>query len=370
MSVKPLYHAIGACISAGVPAHIIGGPGEAKTALLTEWGGQLGRQTEVIVGSVRDKGDFMGLPTEADTGEVVYAPPAWVRRLQSAKRGLLVLDELQSNSETFGIAMRIVQEREVGEAQLPDGCSIVAISNPVDVAVDGMELPAPVANRFIHLDWSFDFESWSDGLLYGFDNVTPTDIMRGLAHDTEGNRKRLAALVVAFLSNAPQHRSGAPTDPSLAGKGWPSPRSWTNFVNAASHLNWNDTAARYLLLVGAVGEATAREFTAYAAAFDLADPDAVLDNPSIVDWAKERPDRLVALITGVRSLVGNEPDAETWRKAMNVMITCARAGRPDVALSTARRLIPLAPLGEPLPADLSVFDGLLEAVGDKARKRI
>src|SRR5699024_9597345 len=154
MDIHPSHRAIAAAIAAGVPVHIEGSPGEAKTASLTAWGTEWGRQVEVVTGSSRDKGDFMGMPVESD-GQVMYSTPAWVRRLRPAKEGLLVLAELQSTSESFAISMRIVQELEVGEAPLPATTSIVAISNPVDEAVDGQELPAPVANRFMHISWYF-----------------------------------------------------------------------------------------------------------------------------------------------------------------------------------------------------------------------
>ncbi len=46
--------------------------------------------------------------------------------------------------------LRILQEREVGELPLPATVALVATANPPAVAVDGWELPPPIANRLMH----------------------------------------------------------------------------------------------------------------------------------------------------------------------------------------------------------------------------
>src|SRR5690606_35869210 len=47
MNIHPQHRAIAAAISAGVPVHIEGNPGEAKTATLEDWGTRWGRHVEV-----------------------------------------------------------------------------------------------------------------------------------------------------------------------------------------------------------------------------------------------------------------------------------------------------------------------------------
>ncbi|HLS00480.1 MAG TPA: hypothetical protein VK054_00635, partial [Beutenbergiaceae bacterium] len=181
---------ITAAVTAGVPVHIEGDPGTGKTASLEHWAHMWGWQSEVITAAVRDKGDFMGIPVE-EKGQVTYSPPAWVKRLQNAKRGLLVLDELQSSSEAFPLCLRIVQEREVGETKLSDGVSIIAISNPIENAVNGSELPPPVANRFLHLAWAGDFDTWASGLASGFADADHPD-PGGAVAKLGGEQRRLS----------------------------------------------------------------------------------------------------------------------------------------------------------------------------------
>ncbi|MGC0250448.1 ATP-binding protein [Pseudactinotalea sp. Z1748] len=373
MDTHPSHRAIAAAIAAGVPAHIEGSPGEAKTASLTAWGTQWGRQVEVVTGSSRDKGDFMGMPVEAD-GKVVYSPPAWVRRLQTAKAGLLVLDELQSSSESFAISMRIVQERAVGEAPLPETTSIVAISNPVDEAVDGQELPAPVANRFLHIDWYFDFDAWAEGMLTDFAETPAPALHRILAGDDDevaANRARIQGSVLAFLTRRPDLRKAVPTDLTKAGKGWPSPRSWTNAIRAMAQLKSGDEDARDLVLRGCVGEQAMVEYLSWLATSDLHDPAEVMADPSIIDWSGERPDRLFALVSSVRSIALSSGDVKTWKQAMAVMTACAEGGKPDVATPGARSLFSRMPKGARVPAAASAaFEDMFAKIGGAERARI
>src|SRR5690606_15693112 len=118
----------------------------------------------------------------------------------------------------------------VGEAQLPDSTSIIAIINPVEVAVDGDDLPAPISNRFVHVDWYFDFDAWAHGLLTDFADTEVPTLRSMLAPESSVPTRwaKVSASIIAFLKNSPGTRNARPTDPAQAAKPWPSIRSWTN----------------------------------------------------------------------------------------------------------------------------------------------
>ena len=93
------------------------------------------------------------------------APPDWAVRLVRAGRGLLFLDELSTAPPAVQAALlRLVLERRVGALRLPPGVRIVAAANPRSSAADGWELSAPLANRFVHLQWTHDHEVVVRGL--------------------------------------------------------------------------------------------------------------------------------------------------------------------------------------------------------------
>ena len=232
-----MLRALAAAIRANVPVLVWGQPGVGKTAYLETFGTRNAFQVETVVGSIREASDFLGLPIEVD-GQVRYAPPSWAERLAKASKGLLFLDELTTAAPSVQRAMlRILQEREVGEMTLPPTVALVAAANPPAVAVDGWDLAAPVANRLMHLDWHFDADAWLDGVVTDFAYIDPPSLEAMLGVRTDVDAIRVKGAVTAFLKARPDLQLTLPSDPALAGKGWPSPRSWTNAMAVLAELD-------------------------------------------------------------------------------------------------------------------------------------
>src|SRR4051794_15568231 len=82
---------------ANVPVIIWGPPGQGKSKLLESLGELLDVPVEIVVAAGLEPTDFTGLPHLADR-RVDYLPPAWLRRLCDAGKGVLFCDEL-SNAE-------------------------------------------------------------------------------------------------------------------------------------------------------------------------------------------------------------------------------------------------------------------------------
>lgn len=355
---------ITAAVTAGVPVHIEGDPGTGKTASLEHWAHMWGWQSEVITAAVRDKGDFMGIPVE-EKGQVTYSPPAWVKRLQNAKRGLLVLDELQSSSEAFPLCLRIVQEREVGETKLSDGVSIIAISNPIENAVNGSELPPPVANRFLHLAWAGDFDTWASGLASGFADAGHPDPGSILAprRAWSANEARVQGAIVSFLRSRPDLRNSIPTDLTQASKGWPSFRSWHNLIRVLTVLKVDDLHARDLAMRGLVGDEATLALLTWMEHNDLYDPADVLKDPTIVDWTPGgRPDIAYALSHSLRAyaLAREEKEPAIWDRVLRVIEVGAQH-QPDV-------LTPLARTAFSRASDKNLPQGVIEPFTDMFEK--
>jgi MoxR-like ATPase len=359
----PMMRALAAAIRSNTPVLLWGQPGVCKTAVISSSGQEWGFHVETVVGSIREASDFMGLPIEVD-GEVKYAAPSWAHRLAGADKGLLFLDELTTAPPSVQRAMlRILQEREVGELTLPDSVALVAAANPPSIAVDGWDLAAPVANRLMHLDWVFDADAWIDGFVTDFEHMDIPTLDSMLGDATDADKAQAKASVVSFLRARPDFRLKVPSDPALAGKGWPSPRSWTNAAAVLSELDRSDTDAMTLVLTGCVGEAAAIEYIAWVVATDLYDPEEVLADPSIVDWTA-RPDRIFALMSALTAIARMRGDKRTWTAAVGAMTACAAAGRPDLAYPGARALLQKVPTGCSVPtATVKAFGELLQKTG-------
>lgn len=347
---SPFMRAFAAGVTSGVPTCIIGEPGQGKTASMEASTKNWGRHVETIIGSNRESTDFLGVMVDGKDG-VGYAPFSWVKRLNAAKKSMLLLDEFNTSAPTTMKAMlRVVQERYVGDQKLNDGVSIVALMNPVETAVDAYDLPAPMANRMMHLDWVFDRNNWLDNVGTGFANTNLPTLESLLGGDPAVRKAIVSGAVTAFLRARPHLLDPAvPTDPTKAGGAWPSPRSWTNAIEVLSHLDALDEEAAYLVVKGCVGEGAAIEYFEWVAEQDLHDPLEVLDRPDgLVDWANERSDRLFALLQGIAALGLAKP--ELWKKAVIVMAACADnsgkgRGKPDAALPGAEKLLNNRPAG-------------------------
>lgn len=348
----PMRRALAASIRAHVPPMLWGNPGQAKSATIEAMGRSRsvadgGYHVEVIIGSIREATDFLGLPIEVE-GEVRYAPPAFAKRANAAPRSIVMFDEITtSEASTQKAMLRILQEGWVGDLRLEDSVSIVCAGNPPESAADGIDLAPPVANRLLHLNWEFDAESWFTGIVDGFDTVDALDPLTLTGKRTDGDAVRAAALVSGFVRARRDLLAPAvPTDPVEAGRAWPSPRSWHNAARVLGHVHPDDAETMMLVVGGCVGQGAAKEFITWMTQLDLENPDDVLNDPSSFDWAGARPDRLLALLTAIDALVRSRGDKATWIAAAAVLRACSEQGnRADVALATARKMLNRRPRG-------------------------
>lgn len=369
--------AYAAATAARVPVLITGDPGEAKTAKLSALAEHWGRHVEVVIGSIRDSQDFLGLPYEVvgESGhEVAYAPPGWANRLSEAEASTLILDEFNLARKTVMDAMlRVVEEGYVGERRLPETTTITAIMNPPESSAFGDELTPPVANRFLHLEWFFDADEWLDNVLTGFAHASYPALGDLLTNETrEAATARAGALVTGFLrTRRDALRPGPPSDPSEAGKAWASPRTWTKLISVLSFLSPGDEEAMNMVATGLVGQRWATEFMAWARAADLGDPYAVIDDPSIFDWGQSRTDRVFAMLSSVASVGaqaasdGTPEGKDLWRSALLTCKAAADAGRTDVGIPAVRLLWNARPKGvKSIPKSVGVaYSDLFIATG-------
>lgn len=342
---SPFQRALAAGIESGVPTGIIGEPGQGKTASLESATSGWGRHVETVIGSNREATDFLGVMVE-NGGVIKYSSFQWVENLNAAPKSICLLDEFNTSApSTMKGMLRVVQEGYVGDTKLKDTVSMVMLMNPVETAVDAYDLPAPMANRMMHLKWVFDTQNWLENVGTGFKNTNPIPLSEMLASDPVARKAAVSAAVTTFLKvNSKYMTPPVPTDPVKAGGAWPSPRSWTNVINVLSQLDRYDDEAAFLVVEGLVGEGAAKEYFVWLAAADLHDPAEVIDGIVQVDWRNERADRLFALVQGVTAL-GLAGNGELWRPAALVLAECAENGKPDVAFPSAQKLANNMPMG-------------------------
>jgi hypothetical protein len=320
----------------------------------------LGWPCEVVIAAIREPTDFAGLPVVADNAEVVFAPPAWARRLHRAGSGLLFLDEISTASPAVQSALlRVVLERTVGDLALPDRVAIVAAANPPEEAADGWDLTAPLANRFCHLNWETDAHRIATGFMEGF---PPPPVPR-IDGTWEAGTIQARAQVAAFLTARPDLVCVVPKDPAAASRGWPSPRSWEMCARLLTAADAADAgpAVSLVLVVGAVGAGAGAEFVAWLADGEFPNPDALLDDPG--GWVPpSRPDQLHAVLLSIAAAVSARPTVQRWLSAW-ALLAVAAGRAPDTAAVAARTLARCRPADAPVPPELTLFAPVLHEAG-------
>ena len=355
---QAVREALAIAIQVGQPVLLWGGPGEGKSKMIEQVAGQLGRPCEVVVGSVREASDFVGLPVRVG-GSVSFAPPRWATRCVEQPATVVFLDELTTAAPSVQAAMlRVVLEREVGDLRLPDTVSFVAAANPPEVSAGGDDLAPPLANRFCHLDWEAETAQWVSGLLRGWDPpavpVVPSDRTAFVA--------RWRAVLAAFITARPSILRQVPEDLVAQGRAWPSPRTWDQVhrVAAAAQAAGVGNDVRSALVSGLVGAGAAIELLRFADTMDLPDPEDLLERPGDLDTSV-RVDLLLASLAGVTTAVAADCTLERWNDAWEVLAVACTAGRADVAAMSAIGLLELRLPDWPAPPGAAAFAPVLRA---------
>ena len=186
--------------------------------------------------------DIKGIPYfDSNIGKMVWGAPAELPDEEMAKKYdniVLFLDEMNSAAPAVqAAAYQLILNRKVGTYTLPDNVYIVAAGNrDADKGVT-YRMPAPLANRFVHLEMRVDFDDW---MSWAVVNKIHPD-------------------VVGYITFS--KKSLYDFDPKSPTRAFPTPRSWS-FVSDLldDGLDENTTTD---LVSGAVGEGEAVKFTAH-----------------------------------------------------------------------------------------------------------
>ncbi|MFD4035384.1 AAA family ATPase [Streptomyces sp. NPDC058637] len=364
-SSSPQLEALALAVTANQPVLLWGEPGIGKSAGMEQLAAGLGLGLETVIASVHEPSDFAGLPVvgddPAETG-VPMAPPDWAVRLARTGRGLLFFDELSSAPPAVQAALlRVVLERRVGSLVLPEAIRIVAAANPPSSAADGWHLSPPLANRFVHLQWTHDPRTVARGMAgtwpaLGVPVVEPAKV--------PGAAARARGAVSGFLTARPGLVHHIPADAESRGRAWPSPRTWDMALRllATGYATDAGREAVAAALTGAVGDGAGIELLSYLEHLDLPDPDRVLADPDAFALP-ERGDRQLAFLIAVVAAVQGDLTRKRWEAGWAVLAKAVDAGVPDVAARAAVDLAAMRSLDWPVPAGIDGFLDLLRQSG-------
>ena len=225
------------------PIFLWGPPGIGKSDIVGQITNDLGNSHLIDIRlSLWEPTDIKGIPYfDSNAGTMVWAPPAELPSEEFAAQFdwvVLFLDEMNSAAPAVqAAAYQLILNRRVGQYKLPDNVMIVAAGNrEADKGVT-YRMPAPLANRFIHIEMAVEFDDWFQ---WAVDNNQHKD-------------------VVGYLTFAKKDLYDF--DPKSASRSFATPRSWA-FVSELLD-DELDEGTTTDLVSGSVGEGLGVKFMAH-----------------------------------------------------------------------------------------------------------
>lgn len=227
------------CIKIQRPVFMWGPPGIGKSDIVKQIGDEQDREVIDVRLSLWEPTDIKGIPYyNSQANSMSWAPPAELPTDPNST-AILFLDELNSAAPaTQAAAYQLILNRRVGTYKLPDGVAIVAAGNRESDKGVTYRMPAPLANRFLHIELRTDFDDWLNW----------------------ATLNKIHEQVVGYISFAKQDLNDF--DPKSASRSFPTPRSWS-FVSDLLHDDDLDDSTLTDLVSGAVGEGLAVKFMAH-----------------------------------------------------------------------------------------------------------
>jgi MoxR-like ATPase len=140
------------------PIFMWGPPGIGKSDIMAQINGSLDNSHLIDIRlSLWEPTDIKGIPYySANDNVMAWAPPAELPTEEFAsqfKSIVLFLDEMNSAAPAVqAAAYQLILNRKVGTYKLPDNVVIVAAGNRETDKGVTYRMPAPLANRFVHLE--------------------------------------------------------------------------------------------------------------------------------------------------------------------------------------------------------------------------
>lgn len=218
------------------PVFVWGPPGIGKTAIVEEFGRQVGYRVVSLLGSQLAAEDLIGVPRIVDDFSV-FAPPRLV-----AGHGdpiILFCDEFNaSSSEVQKAFYSLITEQRIGEYRLPQGSVVMLASNrPQDNAIT-RTVSSALMNRVLHVELVPSPRDW---LVW--------------AHGAG-----IHELVTRYIETRPDHLFSAPPKTE---EPFSTPRSWHILSDALARYPKLDPGTIALLAEGALSPSHAANFVGF-----------------------------------------------------------------------------------------------------------
>ena len=355
----------------GAPVLLEGPPGIGKSGMVKQAARSVDLPLKVVLLGTRQPEDMAGAPMPDGQGgiRIECILPAVRELCQHPEGGVLFLDELScARPATQGAGLGVVQERCVGDTQLPGKVRVFAAANPPEQSAGGWRLAAPMENRLVHFKVVCPTEDeWIAHMLRG-KHVQLTNIKTGeqrICEKWDGSWAHVLGLAAGFMQRM---RSKSTPDKDDGKKGedtrsplfrfpttnnrnrehaWASPRSWEQALRCVATCHALSDSSQDFKLLGTefvracVGEALAIQWAEWVAKANLPDPQDMLKNGWEPD--RRRLDIAMAAYSSAIAYALSVPETAERRRfvimAWKLLNIADSKGLADMALAPAKSLM-------------------------------
>ena len=246
LTVKPsnVTNIVNRAIKANQPIFMWGPPGIGKSDIVAQITEGLGNSHMIDMRlALMEPTDLRGYPfRNPETNTMEWAPPADLPTEEFASQFdtvVLFMDELNSAPPSVqAAAYQLVLNKRVGQYTLPSNVRIIAAGNRETDRGVTYRMPAPLANRFRHVNLGVDFSDWQT---WAMNNEVHPD-------------------VIGYLSYAKQDLFDF--DPKTSSQAFATPRSWSivSTMLKVDSFDEADSFEQKAEISGAVGEGMAAKF--------------------------------------------------------------------------------------------------------------
>ena len=225
------------------PVFLWGPPGIGKSDIVRQVSETFSKSHLIDIRlSLWDPTDIKGIPYfDSNNVKMAWGAPSELPDEEMAAQYdniVLFLDEMNSAAPAVqAAAYQLILNRRVGTYKLPDNVIIVAAGNRESDKGVTYRMPAPLANRFVHLELAVNFDDWFE---WSVSNNIHKD-------------------VVGYLTFAKKDLYDF--DPKSASRSFATPRSWS-FVSELIEDDIDESTTTDLV-AGTVGEGLAVKFMAH-----------------------------------------------------------------------------------------------------------
>jgi len=273
-----------------------GKSGVGKSTVVKQVANELSLKLNDVRLSQLDSIDLRGFPCpDLKAGKMHWLPADFLPK-ETDPPGILFLDECNAALPAVASgAYQLILDRAIGSYKLPDHWAIVAAGNNVGDRGVTHSMPAPLNNRFIHLDFEIDADDWA----------------------RQAQKDGIHRNIRSYIRFQPA--SLHDFDSAINPRNFPTPRSWY-MVNTIYNDGYSPTET-FEILKGVIGEGHAAKFVGYCRDIaSMPDIDSILLNP---DEAK-LPGSQAVMHAVVTTLVDDKTTTSNFDRIMRYVARLPR----------------------------------------------